>query len=635
MKKNIYFYTNFLAWALVLFLVGNYAFSWNHPSVPPPNDNLPAPINLSSTAQSKKGYLAIATSTAPSYPLDVAGSVNATTYYGDGSNLTGISAGLWTDGGTYIYANNATNVAVTDAGSVGIGTTGPTAKLSFGNYYINVPTPTADQQTSHIRLYDTGDGNINYGIGVSANALNIAANQNTGTIRLYTNSSERVRITSTGNVGIGDATPTYKLDVAGTGRFTGDLTVSGASTNFRNAVKAVDGSGSGIDADLLDGVSSGDFARWYGRIVTNLNSYATSPSGFYGVSGTAANAPEGSYQAMINARNLDVGFQLLGGYSTDDLWYRGWASSGATFYAWRRLWHDANDGSGSGLDADKLDGYHLSTTRNSANTVPVRNTSGYLDLGWINTTSGSCGTSVPIRIYGSHSGNYIRYYTPTNFATVMEPYFDDHFLSSHTNSNLTAAIIVPTANRDEGIFGTYVSTKTQHIWSMGTGYRNAANGSSFGNLYGLAYKYNGEAGGHGVYLVNNGVAKVGLGTNIWTSGTVKATGFFYSSDVTLKKNVQEIETPLAKIMKLDGISFNWKDSGKKSIGLIAQDVVKVFPEIINTDEETGLKTIEYAKLVAPLIEATKEQQKMIDEQRELINQQGEEIKTLKILFEQS
>ena len=88
-------------------------------------------------------------------------------------------------------------------------------------------------------------------------------------------------------------------------------------------------------------------------------------------------------------------------------------------------------------------------------------------------------------------------------------------------------------------------------------------------------------------------------------------------------------------MKLDGIYFDWKESGEKSIGLIAQDVEKVFPEIVNTEEGTGLKSIEYAKLVAPLIEAVKEQQKMIDEQRELINKQGEEIKILKVLFKQS
>ena len=54
----------------------------------------------------------------------------------------------------------------------------------------------------------------------------------------------------------------------------------------------------------------------------------------------------------------------------------------------------------------------------------------------------------------------------------------------------------------------------------------------------------------------------------------------------------------------------------------------------NTEEGTGLKSIEYGKLVAPLIEAVKEQQKMIDEQKELIDKQGEEIKALKVSSEQ-
>ncbi|MDB0610846.1 hypothetical protein PL371_02950, partial [Tenacibaculum maritimum] len=115
-----------------------------------------------------------------------------------------------------------------------------------------------------------------------------------------------------------------------------------------------------VDSDKLDGLNSSDFIRSYGRIVTNANSYAASPSGFYGVQGTASNTPEGSYQVMINARNSDVGFQLLGGHTSDDLWYRGWSGSGSSFHSWRRIWHNGNDGSGSGLDADLWDGYHLS-----------------------------------------------------------------------------------------------------------------------------------------------------------------------------------------------------------------------------------------------------------------------------------
>lgn len=63
---------------------------------------------------------------------------------------------------------------------------------------------------------------------------------------------------------------------------------------------------------------------------------------------------------------------------------------------------------------------------------------------------------------------------------------------------------------------------------------------------------------------------------------------------------------------LDGVSFDWKESGEKSVGVIAQDVEKVFPELVKTDDATGLKSVEYGNLVAPLIEAVKEQQKQIN-----------------------
>ena len=65
------------------------------------------------------------------------------------------------------------------------------------------------------------------------------------------------------------------------------------------------------------------------------------------------------------------------------------------------------------VDADMLDGYHLSTTRNSANTVPVRDANGYLNAGWINTTSGLT-TATINKIYVSDD-NYIRYITPATF----------------------------------------------------------------------------------------------------------------------------------------------------------------------------------------------------------------------------
>ena len=85
-------------------------------------------------------------------------------------------------------------------------------------------------------------------------------------------------------------------------------------------------------------------------------------------------------------------------------------------------------------------------------------------------------------------------------------------------------------SRDNGLFGTYSSTLTDQIWSMGTSYRNHASGTNFGNLYGLAYKHTNNttggtmAAGHQMVWCQNGSPKAAMGTNIWTSGTVTASG---------------------------------------------------------------------------------------------------------------
>ena len=58
-QKNLYFYTNLLAWGLVLLLIGNYVFGWTTPTATPPSSNLPAPINVGSTEQTKTGNLIV------------------------------------------------------------------------------------------------------------------------------------------------------------------------------------------------------------------------------------------------------------------------------------------------------------------------------------------------------------------------------------------------------------------------------------------------------------------------------------------------------------------------------------------------------------------------------------------------
>jgi len=100
-------------------------------------------------------------------------------------------------------------------------------------------------------------------------------------------------------------------------------------------------------------------------------------------------------------------------------------------------------------------------------------------------------------------------------------------------------------------------------------------------------------------------------TDLTASGTVTALDFNSTSDVRLKTNVKNINNAVDKVMKLDGVYFNWIDSGEDSIGVIAQQIEQVIPEAVITNDE-GFKSVSYGKLVGLLIEAIKEQQIVIN-----------------------
>ena len=121
----------------------------------------------------------------------------------------------------------------------------------------------------------------------------------------------------------------------------------------------------------------------------------------------------------------------------------------------------------------------------------------------------------------------------------------------------------------------------------------------------------------GGLTVNAGATSSITSTNISLVGTTQVTGAlnvtgdvtaFFSSDSRLKDNREKIPSPLEKIKKISGISFDWnKDSGKsgKDYGVIAQEIEQIMPEIVTTRED-GYKAVRYEKLIPLLIEAIKE-----------------------------
>ncbi len=103
--------------------------------------------------------------------------------------------------------------------------------------------------------------------------------------------------------------------------------------------------------------------------------------------------------------------------------------------------------------------------------------------------------------------------------------------------------------------------------------------------------------------------KLAVEGDIKTSGKFIADcGTLTCSDLRLKNNINPITNALDKISNLRGVKFHWNDKTKdngQQLGVIGQEVEKVFPEVVSTDDR-GYKAVAYSNLVAPLIEAVKE-----------------------------
>ena len=108
---------------------------------------------------------------------------------------------------------------------------------------------------------------------------------------------------------------------------------------------------------------------------------------------------------------------------------------------------------------------------------------------------------------------------------------------------------------------------------------------------------------------------LGTGTNrfksAYFSSTVNAANFNTTSDATLKTNVETLSGSLDAVKSLRGVSFDWLENGGSEIGVIAQEVEAVLPDVVSTNDE-GIKSVKYGNMVAVLIEAIKEQQLRIE-----------------------
>lgn len=119
----------------------------------------------------------------------------------------------------------------------------------------------------------------------------------------------------------------------------------------------------------------------------------------------------------------------------------------------------------------------------------------------------------------------------------------------------------------------------------------------------------------GQLLFRTGIGTLGTSQPITarldTAGVMYANTFTSTSDERKKENIETIEDASTILNELRGVRFNWKETGKPSVGVIAQEVEKVLPEAVESDAD-GMKSVSYDMLIGVLIETVKEQQKRID-----------------------
>ena len=352
-----------------------------------------------------------------------------------------------------------------------------------------------------------------------------------------------------------------------------------------------DGSGSGLDADLLDGQHGSYYYQASNPSGYLTNSSSNTISYVYRIHASDSTSPDNfGYSNRYQTFNYGVSssivgplitfgglgsnypMQLTGNYggSGTGIKYRTRNGDTGSWNSWYTLWHSGNDGAGSGLDADTVDGIQgasllRSDTDDTMNgNLTIDSSSAWnAGNGMLNVGGGGDGRLQVRHIWGKASGSagaehlWLNYSNSNrhvqigqsgggnNLYVADEIYAGGYFsgnivwnagndgsgsgLDADTLDGIQGASLLRsdaddtfsgalTSNaRNNGIFGVYDSYKTDHIWSMGTAYKNHASGTNFGNLYGLAYKHTNNstggtmAGGHQMVWCNNGTPRAAMG----------------------------------------------------------------------------------------------------------------------------
>jgi hypothetical protein len=222
-------------------------------------------------------------------------------------------------------------------------------------------------------------------------------------------------------------------------------------------------------------------------------------------------------------------------------------------------------------------------------------------------------STLVFRINGSSNYSYKYYWQYTNTTGYYSDTNSWH-LTPNTGSSYGSMQVQGARSTWRGIHF-YDGGNTPHLMFDGS-----ANGGIYyegTGRWALYYSHSNNSWGFGTSTTSSGVA-------VYASGAIYATGNITAySDGRKKDNVVVIKNALDGVLKLRGVTYTWNNKkesdigyGKTEIGVIAQEVEKVFPEVVKYMEDVDEYSVSYGNITAILIEAIKEQHSIITSQND-------------------
>ena len=275
-----------------------------------------------------------------------------------------------------------------------------------------------------------------------------------------------------------------------------------------------------------------------------------------------------------------------------------------------KVWHAGNDGSGSGLDADTVDGLNPSTSA-TANTIAVRDSSANFYANYIlgtyaNFSNGNSENPTIGQIWTQNtSDNYLRKSTPAHFRSQVT---DGYYASTSANNTFTGKLTLTYDDAAEpfaqlelrgptthsGIYINPVGGAQAHIrfaadsqlrWQIRAPFQNGVDADL--EIYS--------------WSSNNSDFKFTHG------GTLTiADRLVELSSIRYKESIEPIQSSLDNVLRLRPVTYNKIGKTETELGLIAEEVAEIYPEVVKYDQDGRPDGINYSRLSVVLLKAVQE-----------------------------